>query len=80
MKSIETRYIGPTNHRGARIKATDGDNSIITSYPYELSGEAVHAQAALALARKLNWKGTLIGGGTKKGYVFVFSDGERYQV
>ena len=74
MKSIETRYHGPTNTRGARISATDcGDHRIYISYPYELSGEDCHRKAAEALCDKLGWDASsLIGGGTKAGYVFVF--------
>jgi hypothetical protein len=75
MKAIQTKYIGPTNFRGSRIKASDGDkNSITISYPYELSGEDVHRKAAEALRDKMGWTGNLIGGGLKNGYVFVFTD------
>lgn len=38
MKAIIVKYIGPTNHRGARIKASaDGWGSKTISYPHELS-------------------------------------------
>lgn len=73
MKAIETKYLGPTDFRGARIKATDSDgNSISIPYPYELSGEAVHLKAAEALRDKMGWTGKLVGGSTKNGYAFVF--------
>lgn len=73
MKAISTKYIGPTNSRGSRIKAFDSDNNQVTiSYPYELSGEDVYRKAAEALRDKMGWTGELIGGGTKDGYVFVF--------
>jgi len=73
MKAIETRYHGPTNTRGSRISASDQDgNRISISYPYELSGEAVHRKAANALCSKMNWPGKLAAGATKRGYVFVF--------
>ncbi len=73
MKAISTKYIGPTNTRGSRIKAFDCDNNAVTiPYPYELSGEDVHRKAAEALRDKMGWTGELIGGGTKDGYVFVF--------
>jgi hypothetical protein len=75
MKAIETHYVGPTNARGARIIAKDSDgNRVIMSYPYELSGEAVHRKAAEALRDKMGWTGQLLGGGTKNGYCFVFTD------
>lgn len=74
MKAIFTKYHGPTNTRGSRISASDSDNNRVTiSYPYELSGEAVHRKAAEALCSKMGWDGELIAGGTKSGYVFVFT-------
>lgn len=72
MIAIETKYLGPTNTKGSRIKATGNGHSVTISYPYELSGEAVHRKAAQALADKMNWPGRLIGGATRSGYVFVF--------
>jgi len=36
MKAIETKYVGPTDTRGAQIIASDMDG---VSYPHELSGE-----------------------------------------
>lgn len=73
MKAILTRYKGPTNYRGSRIIASDDDgNSVIISYPHELSGEAVHRKAALALCDKMQWKGELASGSIKGGYAFVF--------
>ena len=73
MKAIETKYHGPTNTRGARISASDLDgNRISLPYPHELSGEAVHRQAAEALRDKMGWAGEMIGGATKRGYAFVF--------
>jgi hypothetical protein len=75
MKAISTRYLGPTNYRGARITAFDSDrNRITVSYPHGLSGEAVHRVAAEALRDKMGWTGRLIGGATRDGYVFVFAD------
>lgn len=79
MKAITTKYHGATNTRGARISATDGDgNRVSIPYPHELSGAAVHAEAALALCAKMGWEGDLIAGGTKDGYVFVFAGSDRF--
>lgn len=82
MKAIRTKYLPPSNVRGARIKASDMDgNSVTISYPHEFSGEATHAEAALALCRKLGWSGTLLGGALAPGeYVFTFECGSRYVV
>ena len=74
MKAITTKYHGATNTRGSRITATDEDGNRITiSYPYELSGEAVHRAAADALCAKMGWSGRLTGASLKRGYVFVFA-------
>jgi hypothetical protein len=73
MKAIRTKYKGPTNTRGSRIIASDEDGNRVTiSYPYELSGEAVHRKAADALCTKMGWTGKLESGSLKNGYVFVF--------
>lgn len=81
MKAILTKYHGPTYTRGARISASDEDgNKVYISYPYELSGEAVHRKAAEALKAKMNWQGDLVSGSLKNGYVFVFvNQGEAQQ-
>lgn len=76
-QAIETRFLGPTNHRGARIVAKCQAGRIVIPYSYEHSCEECHRGAAMALASKLGWSGSLIGGGSAdgKGYVFVFSEG-----
>lgn len=75
MKAIITKYHSPTNFRGARISAKDEDgNKAWISYPYELSGEECHRQAANALCEKMGWKGDMVCGSLKSGYVFVFTN------
>ncbi len=53
---VLTKYLGPTNTKGARIKAhmvTDPKTFVIISYPYECSGSGErHKLAAQALATK----------------------------
>ncbi len=71
MKAIETKYFGPGNVRGSRIKASDGDNSIFVSYDPELSDDDNHIEAAKALCHKLNWRGMMVTGGLKRSYVHV---------
>lgn len=78
MQAIQTRYLSPTNTRGARIKATCAAGSITISYPYDLSGQACHRMAAEALVKKLDWThpnyGKLLGGQLESGdYAFVFN-------
>lgn len=79
MQAIQTKYLGPTNARGSRIKATCAAGSLTIGYPYELSGQAVHRKAAEALAVKLGWTGEhyepLLGGCLPDGsYCFVFDN------
>jgi len=75
MKAIITKYMGPTDFKGSRIKAHDDEgHSVTIGYPYELSGEAVYKEAAVALCKKMGWPCELLGGGTKNGYVFVFKN------
>jgi len=66
MKSVETRYLGPTNYRGSRIKATDGDgNSITVSYDY--GAHEPHDIAAQAFLDKMGWSGKWISGSSASG-------------
>jgi hypothetical protein len=79
MQAIITKYFGPTNTRGSRIKATCAAGSVTISYPYELSGQACHRAAADALVQKMGWDdahyGGLLGGQLPSGeYVFVFNN------
>lgn len=73
MKAIRTKYLGPTNVRGSRVKAWEPDGKSITlSYDPALDVEGNARVVAEALRDKLNWKGDLICGWLKNGYVFVF--------
>lgn len=75
MKAIVTKYMGPTNFRGARIKASDEDgNNITIGYDHALNSEDAHRKAAEALRDKMKWQGKLICGSLKHGYVFVFGE------
>ena len=84
MIAIHTKYLSPTDTRGARIKAYTaalGDRKGFTAtipYPYELSCEAVHFKAIKALIEKhnLDWDTTAMRYGDSadgKGYVFCFA-------
>lgn len=73
MQAIQTKYLGPTNTKGSRIKATCAAGSITIIHPHELSGQAAHRKAAEALVAKLNWNTPLLGGQLPDhSYVFVF--------
>ena len=55
LQAIVTKYLGPTNTRGARIKATCAWGSITRAYDYELDFDAQHHAAAIDLCNKLGW-------------------------
>jgi len=74
MKAILTKYFGPGNSKGTRIKAWELDgHCVFYSYNYALSSEANHRSAAEKLRDKMGWSGELVAGGTKDGYAFVFT-------
>lgn len=78
MKAIQTKFLGPTDIKGARIKAwAEGVGSVTISYPHECGeGEPAHRKAAEALCRKAGWRcDNLVAGGLPSGgYAFVPSD------
>lgn len=81
MQAIITKYLGPTDKRGARIKASSGAGSITIPYPFALSNDDVHAKAAKTLCAKLGWTGTLVIGHFDDGRrVFVFAGYGDYRV
>ena len=55
MQAIITRYLGPTDHRGSRIKATAQAGSVTLEWDDRLNVEVNHDRAALALANKFGW-------------------------
>lgn len=72
---ITTRYIGPTNNRPGRVKATTGSGKSATySWDHSLGVFENHAGAAKALAGKLGIVGRrIVGGGVHgSGYAFAF--------
>ena len=75
-QAIVTKYYGPTNTRGSRIKATAAAGSVTVSYNCGLSQGDNHKAAAEALARKFGWVGTYARGGMpcEGGDVFVCID------
>ncbi|MGP1664345.1 MAG: hypothetical protein ACTS5I_00215 [Rhodanobacter sp.] len=55
LQAIQTRYLGPTNTRGSRVKAVCDAGSLIQSWNYSLDGPGNHRAVALALQAKLGW-------------------------
>jgi len=48
---ILTKYLGPTNTRGARVKATCGSWTVTLAWDHERESNANHAAAAVTLIR-----------------------------
>jgi len=73
MVAIEVKYIGPTNYRGSRYKAYTCNGQKLTLPNNDALDPEDNAEAvAHALKDKMGWKGELRGGGTVKGWAFVF--------
>lgn len=81
MQAIIVKYLGPTNTRGARLKACSASGECVTvsrSYAEDLltlTHDRSDARRAVAkLCAKLGWKNCdkMISGGLKDADVFVF--------
>lgn len=75
-QAITTKYLGPSNVRGSRVKARAEAGSVTLSWDDALNEAENHRAAAVALCKKFKWDGRLHGGGTGDGFVFVFDNGE----
>jgi hypothetical protein len=78
-QAIVTKFLGPTDTRGSRVKATCEAGSLTLGWDHSLNSEANHRRAAEALCAKLGWTGEFYGklhqGGLPgSGYAFVFPD------
>lgn len=72
MQAIQTRYLRPTDTKGARIKAWAEAGSVTIPYPHELSGQAVYRKAAQLLADRFGWNYKYLGAQLPTGdYAFV---------
>ena len=78
MKAIRTRYHGPSNVKGSRISATDGErypgHTLVMSYDAALNSDDMHRKAAYACRDKMGWKGELTGGGFQNDMYWVFGE------
>lgn len=71
MQAITTKYLGPTNFRGARIKASCEAGSVSIPFGHELRIEERHGKAVRALLDKLGWYGAYVGG-YQRGSTYVW--------
>lgn len=74
MQAIQTKYLGPSNSHGSRIKATCQAKSITRARDYHLNGEDDHRRVARELAQEMGWHGHWVQGCLPSGdYAFVSS-------
>lgn len=78
MQAILTRFLCPTNTRGARISAQCAAGRVVVHCAHALTGEENHQAAAQALRVKLGWSedryGKLVTGQLPNGdYCHVFT-------
>lgn len=55
MQAIITKYFGPGNVRGSRIKATAAAGSLFMPYDHCLDSDGNHRKAAELLCEKMGW-------------------------
>lgn len=76
MKAIQTKFIGPTETRGARVKAWVKGHAATVSWDHGLEVVDNHASAARKLVASLEWDGRLVGGTLPdETMAWVFVDG-----
>lgn len=61
-QAILVRYLGPTNYRGTRYKASCGAGSTTLAADYALNPRQNAEAAVAALLHKLEWDGVWAGG------------------
>jgi hypothetical protein len=82
MLAIETKYLGPTNRRGAVIRAVANDHFIEVPYDHEPGERDNHAAAAMLFVRQyltsIPKDALWVAGETERGYVFVCTLGDEF--
>ena len=72
-RTIETKYLGATNHRGSRVMAsTASGKRLVDSWDHASDQGDNHKRVAQLLAVRMGWDAQRwIGGETRRGYVWV---------
>jgi hypothetical protein len=65
MQIVTTKYLGPTNRRGSRIKATCWRASVTVTYDCSLSSDNNHRHAVCVLLNKIDTENAKDYGETK---------------
>lgn len=83
MQAIQTKFIGPTNTKGSRVKATCWLGSVTVSWDHSQDSESNHREAIAAMVNKLNsgrgadsykWEGVALGSSVDgKGYTAIIT-------
>lgn len=73
-QAIRTRYCGPTDHRGARVKAMCDAKVIYVPWDHAKDVTDNHTHAASTLAMRLGWSSEWLGGSAGDEYVYVCAD------
>jgi len=84
-QAIVTKFLGPTNYRGSRVKATAQAGSITLEWDHALNPDKNHLAAATALANRYDWLDSglrMVGGAlpAEAGYVYTFDDEPKAKV
>ena len=77
MQAITTKFLGSTNHRGSRVKATCQAKSMIVPWDDALDIDDNHDVAAKMLAESLSWGGEWHRGGLPSGEGNVYVIGSK---
>lgn len=75
MQTIQSKYLNPTDTKGARIKATNECGmSNTVDFNYGVETKAAHIEAINALRVKLGdkWMAPMVVGSCNAGYIAVF--------
>ncbi len=74
-QAMTTKYFGPTNHRGARIRVKAAAKTTFFPWDYALNPWDNHAEAMRQFAEKRHWSPDFIMGSLPcGGYVGVYAD------
>lgn len=72
-QAIQTRFVGPTNTRGARVIARADAGRVVHYWEYALGEAGNHAEAARKFCEQYGWYGRLACGALPgSGYAFCF--------
>jgi hypothetical protein len=63
MLAITSKYHGPTDTRGSKVRATGFRGTVTVPYDSALDSEANHRAAVVALCEKLGWDADRFFGG-----------------